>query len=125
MKTSNITVTLWTKGGKTLRKGRGVLCYPFVVHRDINQDTDDSLHTHGHWVITHMATGRCTFNARTLKDAQKIVNILSKYPVFKMPDVAAFLSICKELGPKVTDELVEAGYDPYTLSFPDEVVNDN
>ena len=109
MKTTKISVLLNTPNGKKHYSGRGVVTFPFIVHRPISSwdkmQLDGSL-----WCISHMASGRQAFKAKTLEDAKRMVEVLGGFNLFLMPESDKFLKLCREQGGEVRDALKAAGY---------------
>ena len=116
MKTSNISVLLNTPDGKKHYRGRGVVTFPFIVHRPIQRwdgmQTGSSL-----WCISHMASGRQAFKAKTLEDAKRMVEVLGCFNLFLMPESDKFLKLCREQGGEVRDALKASGFSFDTLRF--------
>jgi hypothetical protein len=109
MKTANISVLLNTRDGKKHYNGRGVVTFPFIVHRPI-KSPDEMTMGSSHWCVSHMASGRQAFRARTLKDAKRMVEVLGGFDLFLMPESDKFLKVCREQGDEVKDALKAAGY---------------
>jgi len=116
MKTTDISVTVNTRDGKKIYNGRGFIAYPLMVHRPIdNVDTMELLKTG--WSVTHIASGRQAFRVRTIKDARRMVQILSRFNLFKMPECDRFYELCKAQGRKVQNTLENEGWSPSTMRF--------
>ena len=109
MKTTNISVLLNTPNGKKHYSGRGVVTFPFIVHRPL-RSLDEMSTGSSHWCVSHMASGRQAFSARTLKDAKRMVEVLGGFNLFLMPESDKFLNLCREQGNEVRDALKAAGY---------------
>ena len=109
MKTANISVLLNTRDGKKHYNGRGVVTFPFIVHRPI-KSPDEMTMGSSHWCVSHMASGRQAFRARTLKDAKRMVEVLGGFDLFLMPESDKLLKVCREQGDEVKDALKAAGY---------------
>jgi hypothetical protein len=118
MKTANISVLLNTPNGKKHYRGRGVVTFPFIVHRPISSwdkmQLDGSL-----WCISHMASGRQAFRVRTLKDAKRMIEVLGGFDLFLMPESDKFLQLCRDQGNKVRDTVKASGFSFDTLRFRD------
>jgi hypothetical protein len=118
MKTANISVLLNTPNGKKHYSGRGVVTFPFIVHRPISSwdkmQLDGSL-----WCISHMASGRQAFKVRTLKDAKRMIEVLGRFDLFLMPESDKFLKLCRDQGNKVRDTVKASGFCFGTLRFRD------
>ena len=109
MKTSNISVLLNTRDGKKHYNGRGVVTFPFIVHRPIKSQEEMTMGG-SHWCITHMASGRQAFSAATLKDAKRMIEILGDFDLFLMPESDLFLKLCREQGGIIKDALKNGGF---------------
>ena len=109
MKTTNISVLLNTPNGKMNYRGRGVVTFPFIVHRPI-QSWDEMQTRISVWCVSHMASGRQAFRAKTLEDAKRMVEVLGSFNLFLMPESDKFLKLCREQGQQVRDALKAAGY---------------
>ena len=116
MKTTNISVLLNTPNGKMNYTGRGVVTFPFIVHRPI-QSWDDMQTIASLWCVSHMASGRQAFRAKTLEDAKRMVEVLGGFNLFLMPESDKFLKLCREQGNEVRDALKASGFSFDTLRF--------
>ena len=113
MKTTNISFNLNTSNNTPENRsysGRGSICYPFVVHRP-------KFDAHKFWTISHLASGREAFRAKTLKDAQKLVNVLAKFPLFMLPECHEFYCRCSNQSSTIIKTLENAGYNRVTMRF--------
>ena len=109
MKTTDISVLVNTRDGKKIYNGRGFIAYPLMVHRPIdNVDTMELLKTG--WSVTHIASGRQAFRVRTIKDARRMVQILSRFNLFKMPECDRFYELCKTQGESIKEALEDEGF---------------
>ena len=122
MKTTNISVSLNTPDGRKQYTGRGIIAYPFVIHRPIvnvlsskgrieRQSSDE------YWCVSHIASGRKAFNARTIQDAKRMVSILGRFDLFKMPECDRFYELCRAQGRNVQNTLENEGWSPSTMRF--------
>ena len=109
MKTTDISVLVNTRDGKKTYNGRGFIAYPLVVHREIeNVETMKQLKTG--WCVTHIASGRQAFRVKTITDARRMVQILSRFNLFKMPECDRFYELCKTQGESIKEALVDEGF---------------
>ena len=118
MKTSNISVLLHTRDGKRTYNGRGVIVYPFVIHRNI-KDLKAMTYCKNDWCVSHMSSGRTAFYAKTLKDAKLMVDVLSRFDLFKMPDCEKLIELCGWNDSAIRDALSTEGYSFITNRFRD------
>tara|TARA_R100000455_G_scaffold27590_1_gene16751 strand:- start:64 stop:426 length:363 start_codon:yes stop_codon:yes gene_type:complete len=116
MKTTNISVLLNTPNGKMNYRGRGVVTFPFIVHRPISS-WDDMQMDGSLWCISHMASGRQAFKAKTIKDAKRMVEVLGRFDLFLMPECDKFLQLCREQGQEVRNALEDEGWSSVTMRF--------
>lgn len=112
MKTSNISVSLNTPDGRKQYTGRGIIAYPFVVHRPIM-----SVRENAYWCVSHIASGRKAFNVKTIKDAKRMIGILGRFDLFKMPECDRFYELCKAQGRNVQNTLENEGWSPSAMRF--------
>jgi hypothetical protein len=113
MKTTNISFNLNTSTNNPENRtysGRGKVCYPFVVHRP-KFDGEQC------WVVSHLASGRQTFRAKTLKDAQKLVNVLTQFSVFLLPECEEFYLRCSRETPNIVGAIRASGYNRDSRRF--------
>jgi hypothetical protein len=113
MKTTNISVSLNTPDGRKQYTGRGIITYPFVIHRPIANDWPGNTY----WCVSHIASGRKAFNARTIQDAKRMVSILGQFDLFKMPECDRFYELCRAQGRNVQNTLENEGWSPSTMRF--------
>ena len=118
MKTSSISVLLNTRDGKKHYNGRGVVTFPFIVHRPIKSPEEMTMGS-SHWCVSHMASGRQAFRVRTLKDAKRMIEVLGGFDLFLMPESDKFLQLCRDQGNKVRDTVKASGFSFDTLRFRD------
>jgi len=116
MKTTNISVLLNTPNGKMNYRGRGVVTFPFIVHRPI-QSWDEMETRASLWCISHMASGRQAFRVKTLKDAKRMIEVLGGFNLFLMPESDKFLQLCRDQGNDVRDTVKASGFSFDTLRF--------
>ena len=116
MKTSNISVSLNTPDGRKQYTGRGVVAYPFVIHRPI-VSVEAMLPGDTYWCVSHIASGRKAFNVKTIKDAKRMIGILGRFDLFKMPECDRFYELCRAQGQKVQNTLEDEGWSPVTMRF--------
>ena len=116
MKTTNISVLINTRDGKKHYSGRGVVTFPFVVHRPI-QSQDEMTTGSTHWCVSHMASGRQAFRVKTLKDAKRMIEVLGGFDLFLMPESDKFLQLCRDQGNDVRDTVKASGFSFDTLRF--------
>ena len=117
MQLSEINISLHTPEGPLYTKGRGYHDFPFTVHRKLSQRTGGILKNGSYWVITHTASGRSAFEAKTLKDAEGVIKVLKGFSLFYMPMCASFIDMCKTNGPAIFDALEDAGFNKDTMRF--------
>ena len=117
MQLSEISISLNTPEGPLFTKGRGYHDFPFTVHRKLSKRTGDIVKNGSYWVITHTASGRSTFEAKTLKDAEGVIKVLKGFSLFYMPMCASFLDMCKTNGSAIFDALDDAGFNKDTMRF--------
>ena len=116
MKTTNISVLLNTPNGKMNYRGRGVVTFPFIVHRPI-QSWDEMQTRASLWCVSHMASGRQAFRVKTLKDAKRMIEVLGGFNLFLMPESDKFLQLCRDQGNDVRDTVKASGFSFDTLRF--------
>ena len=116
MKTSNISIPVTTRDGKKTYNGRGVIAYPFVIHRNI-KDTKTMTCYKNDWCISHISSGRAAFYAKTLNDAELMIGVLRRFDLFKMPDCAKFHELCRRDGSAIREALSNDGYSFITTRF--------
>ena len=116
MKTSNISIPVTTRDGKKTYNGRGVIAYPFVIHRNI-KDTKTMTCYKNDWCISHISSGRAAFYAKTLNDAELMIDVLRRFDLFKMPDCAKFHELCRRDGSAIREALSNEGYSFITTRF--------
>lgn len=116
MKTSNISIPVTTIDGKKTYNGRGVIAYPFVIHRNI-KDTKTMTCYKNDWCISHISSGRTAFYAKTLNDAELMIGVLRRFDLFKMPDCAKFHELCRRDGSAIREALSNEGYSFITTRF--------
>ena len=116
MKTTNISVLLNTPNGKMNYRGRGVVTFPFIVHRPI-QSWDEMETRASLWCISHMASGRQAFRVKTLKDAKRMIEVLGGFNLFLMPESDKFLQLCRDQGNDVRNTVKASGFSFDTLRF--------
>jgi hypothetical protein len=116
MKTSNISIPVTTRDGKKTYNGRGVIAYPFVIHRNI-KDTKTMTCYKNDWCISHISSGRAAFYAKTLNDAELMIGVLRRFDLFKMPDCAKFHELCRRDGSAIREALSNEGYSFITTRF--------
>jgi hypothetical protein len=109
MKTTNISVMVNTRSGKKTYNGRGFIAYPLVVHRQID-DVETMEQSKTGWSVTHIASGRRVFKVSTIKDAKRMVEILSRFDLFKMPECDRFYELCEAQGESVKKQLTDEGF---------------
>ena len=109
MKTTDISVLVNTRDGKKIYNGRGFIAYPLMVHRPIDNVETMELFKTG-WSVTHIASGRQAFRVRTIKDARRMVQILSRFNLFKMPECDRFYELCKTEGESIKEALTNEGF---------------
>ena len=116
MKTSNISILLNTRDGKKTYNGRGVIIYPFVIHRNI-KNIKPMTYYKNDWCISHISSGRAAFYAKTLNDAERMIGVLGRFDLFKMPDCEKFNELCRRDGSAIRDALSKEGYSFITTRF--------
>jgi hypothetical protein len=116
MKTSNISIPVTTIDGKKTYNGRGVIAYPFVIHRNI-KDTKTMTYYKNDWCISHISSGRAAFYAKTLNDAELMIGVLRRFDLFKMPDCERFHELCRREGSAIREALSNEGYSFITTRF--------
>jgi hypothetical protein len=116
MKTSNISIPVTTRDGKKTYNGRGVIAYPFVIHRNI-KDTKTMTCYKNDWCISHISSGRAAFYAKTLNDAELMIGVLRRFDLFKMPDCERFHELCRREGSAIREALSNEGYSFITTRF--------
>jgi hypothetical protein len=116
MKTTNISVSLNTPDGRKQYTGRGIIAYPFVIHRPI-MSVREMAAGDTYWCVSHIASGRKAFNARTIQDAKRMVSILGRFDLFKMPECDRFYELCRAQGRNVQNTLENEGWSPSTMRF--------
>ena len=116
MKTSNISVSLNTPDGRKQYTGRGIVAYPFVIHRPI-MSIREMAAGNAYWCVSHIASGRKAFNAATIQDAKRMVGILGRFDLFLMPECDRFYELCRAQGRKVQNTLEDEGWSPSTMRF--------
>ena len=117
MQLSEINISLHTPEGPLYTKGRGYHDFPFTVHRKLSQRTGGILKNGSYWVITHTASGRSAFEAKTLKDAEGVIKVLKGFSLFYMPMCQSFLDMCKTNGSAIFEALDDAGFNKDTMRF--------
>ena len=117
MQLSEINISLHTPEGPLYTKGRGYHDFPFTVHRKLSQRTGGILKNGSYWVITHTASGRSAFEAKTLKDAEGVIKVLKGFSLFYMPMCQSFIDMCKTNGSAIFDALEDAGFNKDTMRF--------
>ena len=116
MKTANISVLLNTPDGRKTYTGRGAVIFPFIVHRPV-LDKDEMTLGGSYWCISHMASGRQAFKAKTVKDAKRMVEVLGRFDLFLMPECDKFYELCREQGQQVRNALDAEGWSSVTMRF--------
>ena len=122
MKTTNISVSLNTPDGLKQYTGRGIIAYPFVIHRPIvsireNMSIREMAAGNAYWCVSHIASGRKAFNAATIQDAKRMVSILGRFDLFKMPECDRFYELCRAQGRNVQNTLENEGWSSVTMRF--------
>ena len=117
MQLTEINISLNTPEGPLFTKGRGYHDFPFTVHRKLSKRTGDIVKTGSYWVITHTASGRSAFEAKTLKDAEGVIRVLKGFSLFYMPMCQSFIDMCKSNGAAIFDALEDAGFNKDTMRF--------
>ena len=116
MKTANISVSINTSKERKTYTGRGAVIFPFVVHRPILSH-DEMIMGGSHWCVSHMASGRQAFRAKTLKDVRRMISILSGFNLFLMPEGDKFYELCQHKGQEVKNALLNGGFSFDTMRF--------
>ena len=116
MKTANISVLLNTPDGRKTYTGRGAVIFPFIVHRPV-LDKDEMTLGGSYWCISHMASGRQAFRAKTVKDVKRMVSVLSRFDLFLMPECDKFYELCSQQGQEVKNALLNGGFSFDTMRF--------
>ena len=119
MKTKNISVTLNTNSGIRNFNGRGAIAFPFVVHRPPPPLEGEMEMDRDYWCVSHLATGRLAFPVKTLKDAKRMLEVLSQFNEFKLPDCDVFHEFCRTQGETIKRTLTSEGYSFHTETFRD------
>ena len=120
MRTKNISVILNTNQGTRHFNGRGKIAFPFVVHRPPPLACGEMEMDRNYWCVSHLATGRLAFSVKTLKDAKRMLEVLSQFDEFKLPECDAFNEFCRTQGETVKRKLTSEGYSFHTESFSNE-----
>tara|TARA_B100000161_G_scaffold261810_1_gene230683 strand:- start:381 stop:743 length:363 start_codon:yes stop_codon:yes gene_type:complete len=117
MKTKNISVILNTRHGRRYYNGRGAIAFPFAVHRPPPPPEGEMKMDRSHWCVSHLASGRLAFSVRTLKDAERMVKILSQFNGFMLPECDVFYEFCRNKGETIKRALRSEGYSFDTERF--------
>ena len=117
MQLTEISISLNTPEGPLFTKGRGYHDFPFTVHRKLSQRTGGILKNGSYWVITHTASGRSAFEAKTRKDAEGVIKVLKGFSLFYMPMCQSFIDMCKSNGAAIFEALDDAGFNKDTMRF--------
>ena len=90
-----------TKDGVVYRDGSYATCYPFYIHRDIEEHL---------WTLSHLATGYNIKKGMTLADARSLARYLKTFPLFLVPTIDTFtkqLEIHKTKNPTKHAEMLK------------------
>jgi len=120
MRTKNISIILNTNTGTRPFNGRGKIAFPFVVHRPPPPPPFEMEMDRNYWCVSHLASGRLAFSVKTLKDAKRMLEVLSQFDEFKLPECDAFYEFCRTQGETVKRKLTSEGYSFHTERFSNE-----
>ena len=70
-----------TEKGFVYREGSYATCYPFYIHRDLDENL---------WTLSHLATGYNIKKGLTLADARSLAKNLKPFPLFLVPTIDTF-----------------------------------
>ena len=120
MRTKNISVILNTNQGTRRYNGRGVIAFPFAIHRPPPRLDGEMEMDRNYWCVSHLASGRLAFSVKTLKDAKRMLEVLSQFDEFKLPECDAFYEFCRTQGETVKRKITSEGYSFHTERFSNE-----